>query len=169
MMRVPRILAVVVVLISASQAVDTWLVRPDGVGPVKVGMSLTQLNTAFHERFLMPKNKDDQGCFYVNPMTYPQIAFMIEDGHLVRVDVNKRGVSTAEGIQAGDAEARAKKVYGPKLKVEPSKYSGDEGGHYLTVRSGDGRYGVRFETEKGKITEFYAGTYTAIQYVEGCE
>jgi hypothetical protein len=28
--------------------------------------------------------------------------------------------------------------------------------------------GIRFETEKGKITLFYAGTKTAIQYVEGC-
>jgi hypothetical protein len=29
--------------------------------------------------------------------------------------------------------------------------------------------GVRFETDKGKITTYYAGKYDAIQYVEGCE
>jgi hypothetical protein len=39
--------------------------------------------------------------------------------------------------------------------------------HYLTIRSDDRHYGVRFETDQGKITMFYAGTYEAIQYVEG--
>jgi len=51
--------------------------------------------------------------------------------------------------------------------VEPHKYIDD--GHYLTIRSADRKYGIRFETEKGKITGFYAGLYSAIQYVEGCE
>jgi len=53
------------------------------------------------------------------------------------------------------------------MKVTPHQYL--DTGHYLTVRSAHSRYGVRFETDKGKITEFYAGTYEAIQYVEGCE
>jgi len=168
-MRISRTLAVVFVLITASQALDPWVVRPDGVGPAKVGMSLTELNAALHERFSMPENKEDRGCFYVKSKNPPQIAFMIEDGNLVRVDVNKRGIPTAEGIQVGDTQVRAQEVYGARTKVEPSKYTGDKGGRYLTVRSADGRYGVRFETEEGKSTTFYAGTYAAIQYVEGCE
>ena len=53
------------------------------------------------------------------------------------------------------------------MKVTAHTYVDD--GHYLTVRSSDGHYGVRFETEKGKIIGYYAGTYEAIQYVEGCE
>jgi hypothetical protein len=151
------------------QAQNPWVIRTDGVGPVKIGMSLVQLNSVLHEHFSMPKDKTDQGCFYVNPRNHPQAAFMIEDGHLVRVDVNKHGIQTPDGIQVGDSEARAEKIYGSKLEVAPSQYSGDEGGHYLTLRSSDGSYGFRFETEKGKITTFYSGTYAAIQYVEGCE
>jgi len=38
----------------------------------------------------------------------------------------------------------------------------------LTLRSADQRYGMRFETEAGKVTTFYAGKYEAEQYVEGC-
>ena len=53
------------------------------------------------------------------------------------------------------------------MEVEPSKYTGDEGGHYLTIRSPDQRYGIRFETEQGKVTNFYGGKYEAVQYVEG--
>ena len=115
----------------------------------------------------MPQDKDDQGCFYVHPKIHPQIALMIEDGHLVRIDVDKPGISTEKGVSLGDSEAHAKRVYGTTLQVDPSKYTGDQGGHYLTLISG--KYGLRFETEHGKITEFYAGTASAIKYVEGCE
>jgi multidrug efflux pump subunit AcrA (membrane-fusion protein) len=94
---------------------------------------------------------------------------MIESGRLVRVEVTVPGIVTAQGVQVGDAEVHTQRIYGRRLKVEPSAYSGDEGGRYLTVRSRDGRYGLRFVTEKGKIVTLYGGTYTAIQYVEGCE
>ncbi len=169
---IPRrlgLLAVLVVLsISTSLASNTWVVREDGIGPVKIGMRLSQLNTVLDETFSKPDGDDDQGCFYVNPTKHTNVAFMIENGRLARIEVNAKGVSTAEGIQVGDSEVHALQVYGPRLKVEPQAYTGPEG-HYLTVRSKDGRYGIRFETEKGKIEMFYAGSIKAIQYIEGCE
>jgi hypothetical protein len=162
------IFLVVVALLSMSmvQADEDWVIREDGVGPVKIGMTLPELNTVLHQRFSMPKDKDEQACFYVKPTKHPHIAFMIEDGRLSRADVDGPGISTTEGIQVGDSEEHARRVYGPRLKVEPHKYFED--GHYLTVRSTDGRYGIRFETEKGKIQRFYAGRFKAVQYVEGC-
>jgi len=91
---------------------------------------------------------------------------MILEGRLARIDVETASVSTAASIKIGDSEAQALRVYGSKMKVEPHKYTE---GHYLTVRSSTGTYGIRFETDAGKITTFYAGSYEAIQYVEGCE
>jgi hypothetical protein len=117
----------------------------------------------------MPANREDQGCFYVNPKSHPALAFMIENGHLVRVDTDESSVPTDRMVRVGDSEAQVKKAYGSEIKAEPSKYTGEEGGRYLTVSSPDQKYGVRFETEKGKVTIFYSGTYTAIQYVEGCQ
>jgi hypothetical protein len=114
----------------------------------------------------MPHDKGDQGCFYVKPAKHAHIAFMIEGGHLARIDVDKAGISTAEGVQVGDSEAHTLQVYGPRLKIEPHHYTE---GHYLTIRSVNGRYGIRFETEKGKIQTFYAGRFEAVQYVEGCQ
>jgi hypothetical protein len=162
------ILLVVIALFGMSmvQVDEDWVIREDGVGPVKIGMTVPELNTVLHQRFSMPKDKDEQACFYVKPTKHPHIAFMIEDGRLSRADVDGPGISTAEGIQVGDSEEHAHRVYGPRLKVEPHKYIDD--GHYLTVRSTDGRYGIRFETEKGKIQRFYAGRFKAVQYVEGC-
>jgi hypothetical protein len=160
--------SILLVLLSVSmvQADEDWVIREDGVGPVRIGMTVPQLNVVLHQRFSIPKDKDEQACFYVKPTKHPQIAFMIENGRLSRANVDGPGISTTEGVQVGDSEEHARRVYGARLKVEPHKYIDD--GHYLTVRSSDGLYGIRFETEKGKIQRFYAGRFKAVQYVEGC-
>lgn len=131
-------------------------------------MSLSELNAVLHESFSMPEDKDEQACFYVEPAKHPGVALMIEEGHVTRVDVDRPGVSTAEGIKIGDSESRAMQVYGNKLKVEPHHYTAPEG-HYLTVLSSNERYGIRFETDEGKVVRFYAGQRQAIAYVEGCQ
>jgi len=154
--------------INSSLAEEAWVIREDGAGPVKIGMSLSQVNTVLHERFSLPPDGDALSCFYVSPKRHPRITFMILDGRLGRIDVDGAGIFTAAGVQVGDSEAHALEVYGSKLKVEPHKYMGSDG-YYLTGQSNDHRYGIRFETVKGKITAFYAGRFDAIQFVEGCE
>jgi len=161
-----RSLYLAVLFATISFANDSWIVREDGVGPVKIGMTLAQLTSTLHQK-LAESESGSEGCFYVHAANHPHLAFMIEDGKLSRVDVDAPGITTSAGIQIGDSEARAQRIYGSKLKMTQHKYI--DTGHYLTALSVDGRYGVRFETDKGKITEFYVGTYEAIQYVEGCE
>ena len=161
-------LGVLALIAACTTAADEpWIVREDGAGPVRAGMTLTELNKTLHVRFMLPKDKDEQACFYVTPKAQPKVAFMILDGRLGRIDVDKAGVKTSLGIQVGDSEKKALETYGKTLKVGPHKYI--DNGHYLTVKSADAHYGIRFETEGGKITSFYAGQYQAIQYVEGCE
>jgi hypothetical protein len=161
-----RSLLVTLLLVTTSFAGDAWVIREDGVGPVKVGMTLAQLSAALHQE-LAADERDEHGCFYINARWHDNVSFMIIDGHVARVEVAGPGVKTSTGIQVGDSEAQVRNVYGPKVKVIAHQYI--DTGHYLTVRSADGRYGVRFETDKGKVTLFYAGKYDAIQYVEGCE
>lgn len=161
-------LGVLALIAACTTAADElWIVHDDGAGPVRVGMTLTELNTTLHERFMLPKDKDEQACFYATPKIQPKVAFMILNGRLGRIDVGKAGVKTSLGIQVGDSEKKALEAYGKTLKLGPHKYI--DNGHYVTAKSADGHYGIRFETENGKITTFYAGLYEAIQYVEGCE
>jgi hypothetical protein len=152
-------------LIGTSIAGDPWVVREDGAGPVQVGMTKAQLRAALKQK-LVEEDSGSDSCFYVHAAGREQISYMIVEDRVVRIDVNARGIFTASGLQVGDLEARARKIYDDKLKVTGHKYV--DTGHYLTVRSADGRNGIRFETDKGRITMFYAGTYDAIQYVEGC-
>jgi len=164
-----KVLAIITtVSLTALQAREAWVVREDGIGPVRVGMTLSQLNIVLQEKFSLPKDKEDQSCFYVRLTKHPGIALMIENGRLSRVDVDLPGISTTEGVQVGDSEEHALRVYGGKLKVEPHAYTGPDG-HYLTLRSRDGRYGIRFEAYQGKIQTFYAGRFKAVQYIEGCQ
>jgi len=115
--RLPSVLLILVLAVAA-QVPSAWVLRTDGIGPVKIGMSLPELNAILQEHFSMPIDKGDQGCFYVTPRSHSQVSFMIEDGRLVRADVNKAGVSTVRGVHVGDTEAHVKSVYGPKLKIE---------------------------------------------------
>lgn len=139
------------------------VLRQDGIDAVKIGMNLVQLNTVLHEKFTLPKDNDEQDCYIDGPAAHPQVSFMILNGRLARIEVDRRVVSTEAGIQVGDSEERVKQVYGSSLKVTPHAYTGPQG-HYLTTRSADGRYGIRFETDNGKITARYAGRFDAIQY-----
>src|SRR5215831_9410841 len=94
--------------IGICNASPTWVIRFDGIGPVKIGMSLSELNAALHERFSMPEDKDEQACFYVEQSKHPGVAFMIQKGHVARVDVDRPGVvATAAGIKIGDPESQA--------------------------------------------------------------
>jgi len=54
-----------------SLAGDASVLRFDGIGPIKIGMSLAQLNLALQERFKMPPARDDQACFYVDSKKTP--------------------------------------------------------------------------------------------------
>jgi hypothetical protein len=47
----------VIILVGACFAADAWVARQDGIGPVKIGVTLPQLNMALHEKFAMPGAK----------------------------------------------------------------------------------------------------------------
>src|ERR1051326_1143601 len=155
-------------VVAAAAGGRPWIVHLDRVGPVRIGMGLAQLNEALKEEFSMPEDEDGQACFYAETARHPGIGFMVEHGRVTRVDVWERGLATAAGIRVGDPESAVMKAYGQRLKVEQHAYLGPDG-HYLTLYSANGRYGLRFETGDGKVTSFYAGERSAIALIEGCQ
>lgn len=164
---VTRLFAMALVVATAASG-NSWVLSDDGIGPVRIGMTLAELNSVLHEHFAMPTAGDDRPCFYVTPTSHPDVGFMIEDGRLTRIDVDGPQVPSAAGVRVGDSEQKAIEVYRHMLTVKPGAYTGPEG-HYLTQRSNDRRYGIRFETDEGKIVRFYAGRFSSVQYIEGCQ
>jgi hypothetical protein len=130
-------------------------------------MNLSELNKALHTSYSTPSDPEERSCFYVDVPHQAGVGVMLLDGRVARVDVDNASTRTAEGIHNGDSESHALQVYGKRLEVEPHHYE-PENGHYLTLYSNDKKLGIRFETEDGKITRYYAGTERALALVEGC-
>lgn len=171
MTRVFNLLAVCAMAAACTcSAADNWEVHPNGIGPIKVGMRLSELRTNLHLFCSIDwaQDSDQKTCFYANLHGHTGISLMILNGRVARVDIDNRDTQTVEGIHNGDLEAHALSVYGKRMKVTPHAYTAPEG-HYLTVHAPDGKYGIRFETDQGKVVRYYAGRVDAISYIEGCE
>jgi hypothetical protein len=143
-------------------------VSPDGVGPVKTGWTLDQLNAALGEQ-LHPTFEVNEVCDYLDPAALPPgIGLMILQDTIVRIDVDTTGIPTTEGAMVGDTEARILELYRGRVEVQPHKYTGPVG-HYLVVRvPRDTLRLIIFETDGQKVLNYRAGFRPAVEFIEGC-
>ena len=154
-----------------------WTATFDQVGPLRIGMSLAQVNQALGTYLVAPElpQADPTGrCVYLDPPRDPALGLMIIDGRLARIDVVKSGIKTERGVSVGDTGYSVLAAYGSRVKVVAYGLPVKVGANFyyrqsdLTVLSTGGSYGIRFETIEGKVTAYYSGTADAIQYSEGC-
>jgi hypothetical protein len=151
----------------------------DGRGPARIGMTESELSDALGVRVVDPDpGLYDGDCRYVyakpqpagtgaSAMASDDVGYMLIQDRLARIDVDAASEATLSGARVGMAESALRALYPGRLAEQPHHY-GEPGDHYLTLHSSDGRRGIRFETQAGVVTRFYAGTAEAIQYVEGC-
>ena len=143
-------------------------VSPEGVGPVRTGWSVAQLNAALGEH-ITPTYDINPECDYVDPAGLPPgIALMVERDTIVRIDVDTTGILTPEGAGVGDSETKVLELYRGRVQVQPHKYTGPTG-HYLVVSSpSDTLHLIIFETDGEKVITYRAGIRPAVEYIEGC-
>jgi len=139
-----------------------WQVTADGVGPVRVGMTSIEVETAAGFR-LDPLAGD--GCEY-RPLPNPDgnVMAMFTGGRVARIDVREPGTATAAGIRVGDTPARVREIYGDAVVASPHKYTD---GQYLTVPLQQNLQLV-FETDGSVVTRYRAGRLPEVEWVEGC-
>ena len=139
-------------------------------GPARIGMSRQGLESALGTRLKSEaQDADSEGCEYVAAARgYEGIGFMLVDQHLARIDVSDRNVNTLSGAHVGSTQESVLALYSGRVVVSPHAYTAPDGS-YLTLLSSDKKHGIRFETDHGKVTVYYAGTAEAIQYIEGCQ
>jgi hypothetical protein len=149
-------------------AASRWVVTPAGIGPVRAGMTLTALGTALGEPV---RAKYDAGsrCAHVQPAALPKgVLVMVQDDTVARVDVQGRGVLTADGAGVGDTEASVLERYAGRVRTSPHKYTGPAG-HYLTISAPpDTTHLIIFETDGRTVVNYRAGRRPAVELVEGC-
>jgi len=152
----------------STSAAAPLTVSPEGVGSVRTGWSLAQLNAALGEQ-LKPAYDVNPECDYVDPAGLPAgIALMVERDTIMRVDVDTAGIVTPEGAGVGDTEAKVLKLYKGRVQVQPHKYTGPVG-HYLRVTwPSDTMHLLIFETDGERVVSYRAGIRPAVEYIEGC-
>lgn len=141
-------------------------VTENGIGPIRVGMTVAQAAHAIGGGFAAPKS-GTSGCTYAVLTKAPGgLAVMLQDGIVARVDIRRGTVPTAAGARIGDSEARVKSLYPGKVVTTPHKYV--SGGHYLTVTPSDPNHHIVFETDGKKVTSYRAGRVPEVDQVENC-
>ena len=136
-------------------------------GPVRVGMTVREAAAAAG---WTPSGggagADSPECRFVSFAEAPGVRFLVEGGRIRRADLAGGSRATLSGLRIGDAEARAREIYGARVAATPHKYL--EGGRYLTWKSSDGRFALVLESDGEKIVAIRAGARPAAEYVEGC-
>ena len=171
MFKIPATL--VFTLLAASAAADSSGAEERRItftsyGAARIGMARAEL-----EQVLGPVTDDypgagTEGCEYVTANHgYKGVSFMLVDQRLARIDVTNPEVMTLSGAHVGSSQATVMSLYPGRIRVTPHAYIAPDGS-YLTLLSQDRKNGIRFETDHGKVTMYYAGTAAAIEYIEGC-
>lgn len=152
----------------ATPADTIWTVTATEFGPLRFGMPIAEASGALAGGFT--RQTAAEGCDYAHPAQGPGgVSFMVENGLVVRMDVDSGVVKTAEGVGVGESDARVRARYQGRIEVQPHKY---ETGHfYLIVRpvaSADSMFRIIFETDGSRVTRYRAGVRPAVEYVERC-
>ena len=167
-MRCSALCLLLVALTSTSNAKPpAWSIRLDGVGPLKVGMSITEVNRVLESNLKPPTELLHGDCYGIEPQVPGVTMLMFEYGKLKRIEIENPGLKTIRGIEVGQAKRRMHDVYGKLVKVEPDQYDPDSD-QYLTIYSRDGRLAMRVLVHSGTIGAIHVGSRRQVEYVEGC-
>lgn len=143
-----------------------WCLSMTGLGAVRAGMTVEQVLPLADWSGLARRQQAEE-CWYLRYEGPTAFRLMIIGNRVVRIELaGKSNLRTFAGARIGTTEAELKNMYGAKLEVQPHKYV--EGGHTITLRSGAGTEGLRFETAQGAVTAIQAGPWEHLNYVEGC-
>lgn len=165
------VLCLLVVGHAASAQDRSWRVGLGAFGPVRIGMTQSEVEAAVGGRLkaVYPDAASKRACYYLYfPRQSSGVTFMMMNRRLARIGVaDTQKVATSAGAKIGDSEESVKTLYANRLTVTPHYYI-RPAGHYLTVVSKDRRHAIRFETDGEKVVSYSTGTPSAVRLVEGC-
>jgi hypothetical protein len=93
---------------------------------------------------------------------------MIENGRLVRADVDSPGVSAPHGLQVGSTVQAVESAFSSHLEAIPHKYDWEAGWQYLAVLTPEAGNGIVFEVDSFRVRAIRSGLLPAVMYVERC-
>lgn len=143
----------------------------NGIGPVRVGMTLAEAGAAGGVPITLDGVFTDPECQYAWPESGPDgVAFMVSQGRIVRIDVMSEDVLTLSGAHVGMTDQEIMALYPGQIEVSPHPYLGEDGSYltYVPNDPGDDQYRIVFEANGNIVTDYRSGQLPQVEYVEGC-
>lgn len=142
----------------------------NGIGPVKVGMTVPQAAQAANTKLFVESFYENNSCYYLQAEGKLEgVGFMVTENRISRVDIDHPKITTISGAKVGDTEQKIKSLYPGQIQVTPHKYL--ISGHYLTLipkDQTDKNFRVIFETDGKKVVRYRAGKLPEVEFVERC-
>lgn len=146
-------------------------IRFDGFGPAAFGADAEAVRMAWGRELGTVGPVPAEACHYLFPQPMPadgyRIAFMLEGGRFVRLDVAADDIVAPGGGKVGMRAEEIEALYPGRVERRPHKYV--DGGQYLRIAADSGDGVLLFATgADGRVGEWRVGVPPQVDYVEGC-
>jgi hypothetical protein len=165
---------ITLVNIAFAQTNTDWLLSEDGLGPIKIGMTVAQAEKATKKKFVLPKNLVSQeplataSCRFATLKDSPtDVTFVFGTGIIYRIDTTNPKIKTAKGIHVGSSTDEAKILYKDTIKNFPNEYEPNSPPALLVAPKGS-RNSLLFFSNGKNITYIRAGGDSAVKEGETC-
>jgi hypothetical protein len=155
------ILPLALTLAGGAQAAS-WEIKPDGLGPYKVGARYENLGQTFGGLEADKSISEDKHCRVARSRRYPNVEVTFVKKVVARVDISS-GYGTDRKVRIGDPASRLQRLYGDALKRHP------EHADWLMVETGDRELAIRYVMREGRVASIQAGKRLQLQTLEGCK
>ncbi len=140
--------------------------RVDGIGPVRIGMTLAQARTA--SGLDMPRSEGGVCVGYQTDGAPAGLAFTAVEGsnRVDFVSVSQPSIATVSGIRVGSTVTEVRRTYGDSLTG-----SVQDGWGKLVFRATDPsleRFAMAFLFSDGKVADIWSGLRTIVERDEIC-
>lgn len=172
---VMRVFALALSVGCASANAANQILTPDGLGRVKIGMTVRQVEKALGAK-LRPRDKayGTEACWYtIRADKTEPVSYKVWHKRIVSIQTSEDGetaaVATDKGIHVGDSDAKVKAAYGQNLKVRADSQVNEESeASVMTMLTENKSKGLVFLTRDGKVVEIRAGLAAPIQAIDDC-
>lgn len=155
-------------------AQDTpWVLSPDGIGPLKIGVDDSTMERHLHTRLGYNRYKD-RGCstLITKELAPTGLSYTIESKYLTRInldfysnDPRPLAIKTDTGLGLGSSEEDVLKAY-PDAQVKPNEL--DPTWHTIIALSPSRTKGIVFETNGKTVKSIRAGLTPTIYPPNPC-
>ncbi|MBL6749822.1 MAG: hypothetical protein ISP90_04835 [Nevskia sp.] len=169
----PLLAALPLLCAAAPLPFAAWRATAENVGPIRLGMDLDEVRKASGMEFV---EQPDAGaavnwelCHYAWPASGGQLrldlAVVLHQGRVVRVEVVAPEIATASGARVGDSEARLRALYAGRLVADPAAQAGARAQLLL---AGTRAQALRFVIDSGRVQSYQVGQAAQSMPGGGC-